>query len=90
MSGYAIQLFLEKKWLNYVQTVETLIRCHILRSDLGLHCFLITLLGVFRLLWVKFSTDVIMLKNFSHFSQKMDIDKGDNLHEISNIIFWEK
>ena len=31
MSGYEIYIFLEKKWLNYLQTVETLIRFCILR-----------------------------------------------------------
>ena len=30
-----------EKWLNYLQTVETLMRCHV------------TLLGIFRLQWVK-------------------------------------
>ena len=30
-SGYEIYIFLEKKWLNYLQTVEILIRRHILR-----------------------------------------------------------
>ena len=32
ISGHVIQIFLETKWLNYMylQTVETLIRCHIL------------------------------------------------------------
>ena len=27
----------KEKWLNYLQIVETRIRCHILQSDLGLH-----------------------------------------------------
>ena len=27
ISGYKIKIFLEKKWLNYLNTVETLIRC---------------------------------------------------------------
>ena len=31
MSGYEIYIFLEKNWLNYLQTVETLIRRHNLR-----------------------------------------------------------
>ena len=29
--GYEIYIFLEKKWLNYLQTVETLIRRRVLR-----------------------------------------------------------
>ena len=43
--------------LNYLQTMETLIRRrgmpHSAASDLGLHCLPITLLGVSRLQWVK-------------------------------------
>ena len=31
MSGYEIYIFLQKKLLNYLQTLETLIRCRILR-----------------------------------------------------------
>ena len=31
MSGYEIYIFLEKKWLNYFQTVETLIRRRVLQ-----------------------------------------------------------
>ena len=38
-----------EKWLNNLQTVETLIR----RRDLGLYCLHNTLLGVSRLKWVK-------------------------------------
>ena len=30
-SGYEIYIFLEKKWLHYLQTVKTLIRCRVLR-----------------------------------------------------------
>ena len=40
-----------EKCLNYLQTMETLIRHHILH--LGLHCLPVTLLGVSRLQWVK-------------------------------------
>ena len=29
-SSYEIYIFLREKWLNYLQTVETLIRCHVL------------------------------------------------------------
>ena len=48
-----------EKWLNYLQTVETLIRCRVLRrlinaaSDLGLHCLPFTPLRVSRLQWFK-------------------------------------
>ena len=46
-----------------------------------------------KALWVKFSADDI-LKNFSYFSQKTSFDifqaNGDNLHEMSKPIFWEK
>ena len=35
-----------RKIANYLLTVETLIRCRILASDLHLHCLPFTLLGV--------------------------------------------
>ena len=48
------------KWLNYLQSVETLINSgdpdqmlHFAVSDLGLHCLLITFLGCSRLQWDK-------------------------------------
>ena len=47
--------------------------------------------------WVKLSADDI-LKHFSYFSRKQDFAfhanclqcNGDNLHEMSNHVFWEK
>ena len=36
---------------------------------------------------------ILSFKYFSHFPQKTGFDiscKGDNLHEMSNPIFWEK
>ena len=40
----------KEKWLNYLQTVETLIRRRLLprsaASDLGLHCLPVSRLGV--------------------------------------------
>ena len=39
----------KEKWLNYLQTVETMIRC----PYLDLQCLPFTLLGVSRLQWVK-------------------------------------
>ena len=42
-------IFLKKNWLNYLQTLETLIRYRILQC---LHCLLVTHLGVSSLQWV--------------------------------------
>ena len=42
-----------EKWLNYLRTVETLIR----RQIFGLRCLPITPLGVSRLQWVKWSVN---------------------------------
>ena len=43
---------LREKWLKYLQTVKTLIRCSIFyESDQGPHCLPVTLLGVTRLQW---------------------------------------
>ena len=52
-SGYEIYIFLEKKWLNYLQTGDPDQTPRSAASDLGLHCLPITLLRVSRLQWVK-------------------------------------
>ena len=56
-----------EKWLNFLQTVETLIRCHIsVASNLGLHCLPITLLWVSRLKWVNKSGIRYIFSSFLH------------------------
>ena len=40
-----------EKWFNYLQTVDTLIRCHFLRHLIWVCSLPITLLGVSRLQW---------------------------------------
>ena len=44
MLGY-MMIFTKEKWLNYLQTVETLIGQHSVVSDMGLHCLPVTHLG---------------------------------------------
>ena len=42
--------------------------------------------------WVKYSAEDV-LKYFNYFSKKIGFDissKGDNVHEISNPVFWKK
>ena len=68
MSGYEIYIFLKKKWLNYLQTVETLIRFCILRCLIWV-CTVCQL--PFRLQWVvtKFPTFAYFFKNiYPYFS----------------------
>ena len=54
MSGYEIYIFLEKKWLNYLQNGGDPDQTQrSAESDLGLHGLPITLLQVSRRQWVK-------------------------------------
>ena len=49
---------------------------HFAVSDLGLHCLPITLLWVFRLQWVNFTSLIT------------ELNKDDNSHVVLVFIFW--
>ena len=53
MSGYAIKIFLEKKWLNHLRTGETLIRCCILQHLIWVCTVCQYPFWVSRLNWIK-------------------------------------
>ena len=55
MSSYEILIFLGKTAKPFANSGEPDQMLHSAASDLGLHCLLITLLGVSRLQWVKMS-----------------------------------
>ena len=74
---------LRKKWLNYLQTVETLIRRRIFNaaSDLGLHCLPVTLLGVARLKWV----NMMIMKPCLHYSIASLVQKTWHVRHHENM-----
>ena len=68
MSGYEIKIFLQKKTKLFANSGDPDQTPHSAASDLGLHCLPITLLGVFRLQWVKKKTKTlqqVLNKNFT-------------------------